>query len=208
MEAITAYILAGGKSSRLETNKALLEIEGRKVIDIIFAKLKLITSNIIISTNQPQDFDFIPVDKIKDIHKDIGPLGGIHSCLTHSETEKNFVISCDLPLMSERFMRSILEAENHNKILLPTNEGKIEFMCGLYLKSTLQVIESILETRSETEGKNKRFSMWNYVHKAEFELLEASQAPSFSEEIFSNLNTIEDYEKIKSLVHLNKALIE
>lgn len=208
MSEITAFILSGGKSSRLRTNKSFLEINEKKIIEIIFEKLAGIFNNICLSTNQPELYAFLPIPKIPDVIKEMGPLGGIHACLRASETERNFIVSCDMPLITRKLITHIIEYETEKKILLPSNNGKIEFMCGVYGKSTLPFIENLMESQSDSVGKSKKLSIWNYVHNMNFEAFEASQLPFYTKELFFNLNTHEDYEKIKSLVRANKALIE
>src|SRR6266496_3170841 len=96
---ITGIILAGGKSSRMGTNKAFLRLGNKYVIEILADLMKNIFSKMILITNEPALYKFLKIDIYEDIYKNKGPLGGIHSGLVNSQTEKNFVLSCDIPFI-------------------------------------------------------------------------------------------------------------
>ena len=59
---------------------------------------------VIMITNTPEEYSFINIPMYKDIFEYKGPLAGIHSGLTNSSTEQNFIISCDTPLMKENMI--------------------------------------------------------------------------------------------------------
>ncbi len=90
---ITGIILAGGKSTRMGENKSLLSLNGKTVIERVVDLMKSIFKEVILITNTPEEYDFIKIPKYKDIFEYKGPLAGIHSGLTHSNTEKKL---CDL----------------------------------------------------------------------------------------------------------------
>ena len=94
---ITAIILAGGESSRIGTDKALLKINGELVIEKIYKLLTNIFSEIIIISNKPDDFQFLTTKVYKDIYPHFGPLSGIHSGLTNSIQNKIFSLPAICP---------------------------------------------------------------------------------------------------------------
>ena len=85
----TGIILAGGKSSRMGTNKALLTINGKTVIERIVNQLDQIVDEIIVVTNQFHDYEFLQLPMVEDKWKGMGPLAGIQAGLKAATTERN-----------------------------------------------------------------------------------------------------------------------
>ena len=87
---ITGVILAGGRAERMSgKDKALLQVQGQRIIDRLIAQLRLITDDIIISSNSEEDYGLdYPV--YKDIYTGKGPIGGIHSALSYSSSNMVF----------------------------------------------------------------------------------------------------------------------
>src|SRR3970040_1193806 len=84
---ITGIILSGGKSRRMGVNKSFLKLGNKYVIEIISGLMRELFSKLILITNEPFLYSFLKLDIYEDIYKNIDPLGGIHSGLTHSQTD-------------------------------------------------------------------------------------------------------------------------
>nr|WP_284521516.1 molybdenum cofactor guanylyltransferase [Cytobacillus pseudoceanisediminis] len=84
----TGIILAGGHSSRMGENKALLKIGGKTVIERIADQLSSILPNVIIVANKQEDYQFLGLPLVSDRWKEKGPLAGIHAGLSESRTQK------------------------------------------------------------------------------------------------------------------------
>src|SRR3954469_4803909 len=95
-----AIILSGGKSSRMGTNKALLKINEKTNIKRITDTLKVLFNDIILVTNDPEDYQFLGVKMVSDHYPGQGPLAGVHAGLLASPHETNFVVACDMPFVS------------------------------------------------------------------------------------------------------------
>ncbi len=78
---ITGIILCGGRSSRMQTNKALLKLGDKTIIEIILSEMKKVFSKVILSANECDDFSFLNIPIVKDIQFNRGPLSGIYSAL-------------------------------------------------------------------------------------------------------------------------------
>src|ERR1035437_7677768 len=96
---LNGYILAGGKSSRMGTDKGLLVFNKKTIIQHVIAQLKPVVKEVIIVSNN-RDYEKFGVKVIADIIKNIGPAGGIHAALSHSNTNHNFIVSCDMPFIT------------------------------------------------------------------------------------------------------------
>jgi len=97
----TAAILAGGKSSRFGSNKALALWQGNSLMEVIITQLMPYFEDIVIISNSPEIYSDYPVRHAEDLLKQKGPLGGIHAALSVSLSEYVFILACDMPYLSE-----------------------------------------------------------------------------------------------------------
>ena len=201
IENITGIILCGGKSSRMKTNKAFLKLGNIPIIEIMLQKMKQNFDNLILSSNNTELFAYLNVPIVKDIYLNRGPLAGIHSSLSSSSTEKNFIISCDIPLISVELIKYLSEYNSDKKIILPVLKGRIQQLCGVYSKSILVDVEQILK---ESQGNNEvKGSIFNLLERVDAEIVDVSSFSSPGDDIFLNMNTPEDYELIKKIYSAN-----
>lgn len=194
-ENITGIILCGGKSSRMKTNKALLRLGNMPIIEIMLKKMKQNFDHLILSSNSPELFSYLNVPIVKDIYLNRGPLAGFHSSLSSSSTEKNFIISCDTPLITDDIIKYLSGYPTNKKIILPVLNGRVQQLCGIYLKEIINIAEEILieaETKSKVKG-----SIFDLLERVEAEIVDVSSFSSPGADVFLNMNTPEDYELIK-----------
>ena len=200
---ITGIILAGGKSSRMGENKSLLTLNGKTIIERVVDLLKSTFREVIIITNTPNEYDFISIPKYKDIFEYRGPLAGIHSGLTNSNTEQNFVISCDIPLMEKSMIEYIIDFKTEKPITVCRADGFVQQLAGLYSKSVLPIINNSLknyetELREQKQTKRK-CAVLSLLDTVGSEIINAEDLDIYKEQMFFNMNRPEDYEKIKML---------
>jgi len=104
---ISAYILCGGKSSRMQMEKGLVKYKNKAFIQWVIEAIEPITKNIFLVTDN-QDYSVLGYPLIADIYKDKGPIGGIFSALNRSETDSNLILSCDVPNISSSVIQKYL----------------------------------------------------------------------------------------------------
>ena len=146
--SVTGIILAGGKSSRMGTDKGLQELFGKPLITYAIELLSGLCSEVLISSSSEAYQSFgLPV--IADKFPGIGPMGGIYSALKQSKTEQNLVLSCDLPFVTTELLLYILQNSNGYKVVIPWMGGQhYEPLCGFYNVSVLDRIESYIQKRN------------------------------------------------------------
>jgi molybdopterin-guanine dinucleotide biosynthesis protein A len=131
---ITGIILAGGKSSRMGTDKGFLKLNGISFMEYSITAMKPLVSQIIIVSNDP-DYDIFNLKRVEDIMKDAGPLAGLYSGLKASKTEFNLVLSCDVPLISTEILELLIKAqESQSDIIQIVSKGKTMPLIALYKK--------------------------------------------------------------------------
>jgi molybdenum cofactor guanylyltransferase len=99
---VGGYILAGGKSSRMGTDKALLELAGKPLIRHAVKKLRRLCMDVRILSSKPEFFPFAPL--VPDLHPECGPIGGIEAALAHSIFDWNLLLPVDIPLLPTAFL--------------------------------------------------------------------------------------------------------
>ena len=135
----TGVILAGGQNSRMEKkNKALLSLNGERIIDRMLRIFRDIFQEVIIVTNTPSQYYDLDVKIVTDIYKKGCPLAGIHSGLFHATNPWIFVAPCDLPFLKPEMIETILDAIKENfSVVIPKTEMGYEPLCAAYSKQNL-----------------------------------------------------------------------
>lgn len=197
---MTGIILSGGKSSRAGTNKALLKFGTETMIEKMYTLFSEIFGDVIISTNHPEEYPFLPGKKIRDEVTNCGPLGGIHAALKEANSESAFIISCDLPFITGEAIEYIVKHIGLPPITIPVVGEKIHPLCGVYSKDVVPILDDILNLKKsfsedEMSQKQKVFGVYSLLKKVEVTEVIMDIAPFFDDNIFFNLNTREDYEK-------------
>ena len=194
MQSITAIIIAGGKSSRMGTDKLLLEINGEQLIKKVVSMCNSIFPKTILITNTPEDYKFLNIKMFSDIYKNYGPLSGVHSGLVNSETETNFIISADMPFVNELLINHLLKINSAKQIILPSVENKIQPLCGIYKKSCAALAEKLLQKAKNQSGKAKtKIKLFDLINAVDTDIIDVSQEPFCHKDLFFNMNTKDDY---------------
>lgn len=203
---ITGIILAGGKSTRMGENKSLLNLNGKTVIERVVSLMKSIFQEVIISTNTPEEYNFLNIPLYKDIYEYKGPLAGIHSGLSNSKTEKSFVVSCDIPLITREMIEFIINYKTDNPITICKADGFLQQLAGSYSKSVLPNIEKLLTApQNEQKGQkktNSKSAVLSLLETIPTEIINAEELSIYRANMFFNMNRAEDYEKIKVIMNI------
>ena len=105
--AVSGFVLAGGRSSRMGSNKALLELDGRPLIEHTKSILESVCAQVFILGQRSLYGRFGQC--YEDIHPDCGPLGGIHAALLNSSTEFSLITAVDTPFIKAEFLDYLVE---------------------------------------------------------------------------------------------------
>lgn len=141
----TGIILAGGQSSRMGQNKALMMIDGVRVIERIKNELEKITDDLLIVTNTFHTYEYLNIPMVEDEQKGKGPLAGIQAGLKASRSEKNLIVACDMPFISSSLGQFLLEELEDYQAAIPKLEGRMHPLFGAYRRDVLQAVSQSLE---------------------------------------------------------------
>jgi len=191
IELITGIVLAGGRSRRMGTDKSLMKLNGKSMIEYSIDALKPLCHNVVISSNN-FIYDFTGCEVWPDELPDQAPIVGIYSCLKRSTTAINIILSCDIPLMNTAMLEYLLKNFESHDITVPVHgNGLIEPLCGIYKQSSMEVLKEFID-----QGN---FSLKDCIRAASHRLISIDpQLPFFSENMFLNINTIEDFNRLGS----------
>jgi molybdenum cofactor guanylyltransferase len=195
--ALTGFVLTGGKSSRMGTDKALLRLpDGATLLEHSVAVLSSVASEVRIIGSRKKYGDATTAAMIvEDIYPDRGPLGGIHAAVMSSHTELNLVLAVDTPAVTPTLLDYLVDRAEASDalVVVPEIEGRHQPLCAVYRKDFHRLAQQSLEV-----GQNKvdrAFDAASTLVLRQDEL----EAAGFSADLFRNLNTVEEWSNFNQL---------
>lgn len=187
MDQIEAFILAGGMSSRMGSDKSQLLLNDQSLSQLIAGTLFKVTDSVTIVGHSTDDSR---LKMTMDVYPRLGALGGIHAALHACKLEWAFVVACDMPFVSSELIHWLaLQRRPGSHAVVPTQpDGRPQPLCAFYrIEPCLAVATDLIETghRRPRDLLNSVTTRW--VSFAELEDLDQSQ------NFFVNINTPEDY---------------
>ncbi len=184
-----AIILSGGKQRRMGgREKAFLDIGGKSLIERKVNLLSGIFSRVIVVTNNPAAYEYLPVTLVPDEKEGFGPLMGLCCGLEKSQSEYCFVTTCDTPFVQEALIKHLNAAAVGFDVAVPMWHGCYEPLCAVYSRRCIEHIRKTLET----ERKVILFYDKVNVNSIPMETVMQFDPEGIS---FFNINTDQDYEE-------------
>jgi phospholipid/cholesterol/gamma-HCH transport system ATP-binding protein len=184
---LTAFILAGGKSTRMGADKAFVMLDGQTLLARALELAHSVTTDVRVVGDPARFSSFAPV--VEDVFPDCGPLSGIHAALRASATDLNVILAVDTPFVSPALLRYLITRSKNSPAatvtLVRTNEGS-QPLCAVYRRAFADTAEQALHA-----GRYKIDPLFTTTQTqmiAESELRNAG----FSLSMFRNLNTPEE----------------
>jgi molybdopterin-guanine dinucleotide biosynthesis protein A len=189
---VTAFILAGGKSTRMGADKAFVTLDGRTLLERALQLVRSVSPDVRI-VGDPAKFElFAPV--VEDTFRDCGPLAGIHAALRSSARELNLILAVDVPFVPPSLLQyMIMRAKNSAATAtVPRTNGGWQPLCAVYRRPFADAAEKALR-----EGRYKIDALFTAPQTQAIEEGELMNA-GFSEQMFRNLNTRTELEAAKT----------
>lgn len=190
---MTGIILAGGKNTRMGTNKAFLNISGERLLDRTIRIFKDIFEEVILSTNSPLDYLDHDGVIVSDIIKEKGALGGIYTGLFFTTSTHAFVSACDMPFLNRGFIEYMVEHAAGYDIVVPKLIDGLQPLHAIYSRRCLPFIKKVLLTDN--------LKITSFYRGLKTLTIPEDVIRSYDPEgrMFFNINTREDLERISSL---------
>ncbi len=206
MPTIDAFILIGGRSSRLGTDKAFAELGGETLAERSIAIMRSGLSSakritMVAGSSSQFAIEAITADIpfIFDLHEGRGPLGGIHAALSYANTAWIFVLACDYPFVLPELIQLLAEkvSDEFDAIVPEQEDGRLQPLCAFYNVAAAQpIVEEILqrprmpppmyEIVAQLNPRTVKFSEYSHL--------------TGSDTFFININTGEDLERARGIV--------
>ena len=185
---VTAFILAGGKSTRMGADKAFVMLDGCTLLARALELARTVATDVRIVGDAAKLAGFASV--VEDVFRDCGPLGGIHAALRASQTELNLMLAMDVPFVSFALLQLlIVRARNSAAIVtVPRTREGWQPLCAIYRFEFVDAAEKALRS-----GRYKIDALFDAVH-TQVVSEEELESAGFSPKMFRNLNTREELE--------------
>ncbi len=200
-----AAIQAGGRSTRMKTDKAWLMIEGQPMLARVLVCAQTVTEKIFIVVNahhtDNSEYQALAekyqAEILPDVHDFRGPLGGIETALLHiKKGESVLILACDLPFVSAEFLQFLISIHQSNEALLtvPTDEiGRPQMLCAIYAQDCLDEVRKMLAADElKTRWLSQRVAT-KLIGFEEYAHLTGAR------QFLLNLNTPEEYQAVDSI---------
>jgi molybdopterin-guanine dinucleotide biosynthesis protein A len=129
---ITIAIQAGGQSSRMGQDKALIHLAGKPMIEHVLARVRGLGNEVLITTNRPQEYAFLGVRMASDKTQEKGSLVGLHTALAEAKGETVLVLACDMPFVNRQLLEYLLDRAPLADVVVPRSEGNYEPLHAVY----------------------------------------------------------------------------
>ena len=192
---VSGYVLAGGKSSRMGQDKALLELGGRPLVALATEKLRAVCASVAILSGREELASFGTL--VPDVHPGCGPIGGMEAGLLHSSTAWSLFLAVDMPFVPVEFLaewvRRVVLLEKGRVSLFTVDGVKQPAMCMVH-REVAPFVQAAAVAAEYKMLPVLEAAARNLARKAglapEEVLLERSiEAPG----LFANLNTPEEF---------------
>ena len=188
LDMLGVAILAGGKSTRMGTDKGLVHLNGVALIHRIASQILVITPNIFVVTNRLDEYRKFGYPMVADVYPDIGPLGGLYTALNYDKHEYTMVLSCDMPFVNQALLLYMVDIIGEYDAVVPrlSPDAKPEPLRAIYHKRCEKhMLDAI------TSGMRRAISFFEkievrYVERTEIEAIDPGARSFF------NANTPED----------------
>ena len=189
---VTAFILAGGRSSRMGRDKAFLNLGGRSLLERAISTAEAACDRVVLVGDRERLGKYGVV--VEDQYEGQGPLAGIQAALTSEfASQWNVILAVDTPAVPATFVEYLIENArvSLSVVTVPRVNGYTQPLCAAYRREFAETAQAALR-----EGRNKIDPLFAAVPARIVEETELAVA-GFRPDMFDNVNTPEDWERMQ-----------
>jgi len=189
---VTVAILAGGKSSRMGTDKSFVLFEGRPMVEVVREQVTGLGNELILITNKPEDYAELGLPMFSDVYPDHGSLGGIFTAVYYASHPYTLVVACDMPWLNRPLLAHMISLRQTADVVVPRWEKYPEPLHAVYSKACLAPIERNL--------KAQRLKIAGFFDQVRVNFVERETIARFDPHgrSFANVNTPEDLQEAQT----------
>ncbi len=194
MVGVTGAVLAGGRSTRLGRDKALLTLDGEPLLARAVRLLREVCDEVLV-IGPPERARIVPdVRVLPDERPGSGPLGGIATALRAMSGDRLLAVATDMPFLRPALLRYLLTASEGFDVTVPRVDGRTHQLCAVYSRACLPLIDAQL---AHGDYKIDRF-----FSQVRLRIVDEAELRPFDPELrsFRNVNTEADWQAVQALV--------
>jgi molybdopterin-guanine dinucleotide biosynthesis protein A len=195
---VTGIILAGGQSRRMGRDKAFLPFGRGVLIERVIEVIQQVTSDLILITNSPEQYQRFGLPMFTDVIPDAGSLGGIYTGLVSAKTPHGLCLACDMPFVKPDFLRLLCDTAAEADVVIPRNADDFQPLCAVYSQACQAPIQQKIAA-----GRLKITGFFGQVH---VRIIDGALLAHYDpyDVMFFNANTPEEYVKAQQLLNQEK----
>jgi len=186
---IQAFILAGGQSRRMGSDKSQLRLQNQTFVDKIAATLTDVAGAITLVGARYSHPHF---PSVADVYPQWGALGGLHAALSACKSEWALVVACDLPFVTAELFQYLVSLRTDHEAVVPLqSDRRPQPLSALYrIQPCLSRATKLIET-----GHRRPLDLLELVNTRWVPFTELTNLHQ-AEKFFVNINTPEDYDAV------------
>ncbi len=190
-DSIAAYILAGGASRRMGTDKARLKLTGESFVARIARELRPVATSVTLVGGQPIA-ELNDLQHTLDVIPNWGALGGVHAALSACSASGAIVVGCDFPFVTTELFLHLLSLSSGFDAVAPIqSDGIPQPLCSFYrVKPCLQIADELIKSGERKPIALLQSALTRWVSFVELSALKGAN------HFFDNVNTPEDYSRV------------
>lgn len=182
-----AAVLAGGKGSRMNyRDKSLLLYKRKTFLQLVTSRLSTFDRIMVIANRDKSEYGDVNADFYRDAIPDIGPMGGIYTALTNSQSQHVFITTCDMPFIGKDQIETISRNKEYD-VVVPLFRGKPEMLFALYSLRCIPQFEKLI--------KENRYKITGIFEDLSLKVKKVPVDDNFMSGL-KNINTEEEYKKL------------
>lgn len=191
MNSIEGFILVGGASSRMGTDKSRLLLDGETFVERIAKELLSLAHSVKIVGNDSAQLA-LELPRAPDIYPRWGALGGVHAALAACRSQWAAIVACDLPFVSAALIARLASlCENFAAVAPIQGDGRPQPLCALYqVVPCLNQAEQLIKS-----GERRPIALLQSVGARWVSFAELADLVG-ADRFFDNINTPQDYVRV------------
>lgn len=188
--SLAAAVIAGGRSTRFGSSKALAELEGRRLIEHALTLAAAMASRVILNYGSVNPWPEAPVPAVADRYPGCGPMGGILAVLDAADTDYVAILPCDMPLLTPEIYRALFRLRVPECPVVARSHLGLEPLVAIWPAAMAAPLQEALEARQYALHR-----FLKSVNALEVPLPEI--LPDYQASWFANINRPEDLEAVR-----------
>jgi len=186
---LSLVIQAGGESRRIGRDKALLPFLGQPLIMRLLSRLASVADELLVTSNQPENYRFLGLTPTPDLLPGLGALGGLYTALSIATHPYVAVVACDMPFASPELFafELVMLLETGVDVVIPRTAAGTEPFHAIYKRETC-----LSHVHAALEAGKRRVDAW--FHNVNIRYLEPEDIQPYDPDglAFLNINTMDD----------------